>query len=201
MMESRNSSSPGRSFSSAIFKCSLGRFRLISQVTNRASGSCNTASKAGRKNGSNRRSNWRTLVDTFAIRFSKADPVFARGIGRSTFNRTSGCEAFPPSGMTEKTGLSRGWKFQREMDQLLFSPINNAEINPRRDFADLVPDPFRDQRRLGIIENNARLLVEPALRLVDLRDDRLVTKRQDLVLQRSRNRIENFSFPGKQVNK
>src|SRR6266513_1393682 len=200
-MESRNSSSLGRSLSSAIFNCSLGRFRLISQVTNRASGSCNTASKAGRKNGSNRRSNWRSLVDTLAIRFSKAEPVFARGIGRSTFNRTSGCETFPPSGMTEKWDSAASREFEREMNQLLLAPIDDPEENPRRDFADLVPDPFRDQRCLGIIENDARLLVEPAVRLVDLRDDRLVAERQDFVFQRSRDRIEHFSLPGKEGNK
>ena len=47
---------PATTFSSAIFKPSFGRARLIRAVTSRVSGSRSTASNAGRKKGSNRRS-------------------------------------------------------------------------------------------------------------------------------------------------
>src|SRR4051812_35647952 len=63
--------------------------------------------------------------------------------------------------------LGGGGKLEGEMDQLLFAPENDAEINAGRDFADLVADPLRDQGCLGIIEDNADFPVEPALVLVD----------------------------------
>ena len=49
MIESRYASSSGISFSSAIFKPSFGRFRLINAVVRLAIGSRSMASNAGRK--------------------------------------------------------------------------------------------------------------------------------------------------------
>ncbi len=51
MIESRNASSSGSSFSSAIFKPSLGRFLLINRVSNRAIGSRRVASKRRAEEG------------------------------------------------------------------------------------------------------------------------------------------------------
>ena len=63
MIESTNSSSPGSGVSSASASLSSARCRLISAVTRRASGSRSSASNAGRKNGSKRRSSWISLSD------------------------------------------------------------------------------------------------------------------------------------------
>ena len=61
------------------------RLVLIRAVTNFAIGSRNSASKTGRKNGSNRRSKCTSAVDASAIQFKNAEPVLARGMGRSGF--------------------------------------------------------------------------------------------------------------------
>src|SRR4051812_34417372 len=161
MMESRNASSSGISFSSAIFKPSLGRRALINLVTKRAIGSRRTASNAGRKSGSTRRSRWSRKVEVSLSQSRNFEPVLARGNGRLAFE------------FNAASGSSYG-KLEREVDQFLFAPENDAEINPGRHFANLVPDPFRDQRGLGVIEDDADLLVEPALVLVNLGHDRLV---------------------------
>src|SRR5215213_6027550 len=51
----------------------------MSHVTRRESGSRKTASKAGRKNGSTRRSTWIMKRSSRAIRFSSALPVSGGG--------------------------------------------------------------------------------------------------------------------------
>ena len=58
MIESRKASSPGRSFSSAIRRPSFRRRRLMRAWTRAARGSRRIASRAGRKNGSTRRSSF-----------------------------------------------------------------------------------------------------------------------------------------------
>ena len=58
MIESRKASSPGRSFSSAIRRPSFRRRRLMRAWTTAARGSRRSASRAGRKNGSTRRSSF-----------------------------------------------------------------------------------------------------------------------------------------------
>src|ERR1039458_1017754 len=85
MIESRYAISPGSGFSSAIFKPSFGRFRLIKAVTRLAIGSRSTASNAGRKNGSNRRSTCTRAVDALASQFKNEEPVLAFGMGWSVF--------------------------------------------------------------------------------------------------------------------
>ena len=64
-------------------------------------------------------------------------------------------------------------KFEREINQSLLAPINFSEINARRDLANLVTNPMRKQRSLGIIENDTFFIIEPARTLVDLGDDRI----------------------------
>src|SRR5260370_32986588 len=65
-----------------------------------------------------------------------------------------------------------GLEFQQEMEQPAALPIDLAEISLRLDEPDLVADPMRHQRCLGIVENDAFLLVEPACALVNLGNDR-----------------------------
>ena len=86
------------------------------------------------------------------------------------------------------------------MDQLLFAPVNHAEIDPGRDFADFIANPLREQRSLRVIEDDAFLLVEPAFVLVDFGHDRPVSEREDFVPQLAFHRIEDFAFPGEEVH-
>src|SRR5437773_54435 len=83
--ESTNSSSPGSSRSSASLSPSFGRCQLIKAVVSRATGSRSTASKAGRTNGSKRRSNCKSRSDVLAMKSLTTEPVSARGTGRLTF--------------------------------------------------------------------------------------------------------------------
>src|SRR5260370_27438416 len=58
-----------------------------------------------------------------------------------------------------------------EIDQPFPAPIKFAEIKPWRNFADLMANHPRDERGLGVIEDDALPAVEPALVLADLRFD------------------------------
>ena len=80
--------------------------------------------------------------------------------------------------MTVNYSLGRFRELKREIDQALFAPVNFSEIGARSDLADLIPNPVREERRLGVIENDALLAVEPALALVDLGDDRVQAEGQ-----------------------
>src|SRR5262249_3614535 len=63
---------------------------LINAVVKRASGSRSTASNAGRKNGSNRRSKWSRSVEVSATKFRNFEPVLAGGNGRLGLELTVG---------------------------------------------------------------------------------------------------------------
>src|ERR1041385_5247173 len=95
--------------------------------------------------------------------------------------------------------LSRCRKFESEINQSLFAQINFAKINVRRDFPNLVTDPVRHQRCLGIIEDDALFAIHPAGPLVHLGDDRVQSERQNFVSQNSLCGIENFSLPRKMI--
>src|SRR5438046_1286166 len=90
-------------------------------------------------------------------------------------------------------------KLQSEINQPLFAQINFAEISAWHDFANLIADPMRQQRRLRVIEDDALLLVHPARTLVDLRDDRVQSEGQNFVSQHAFAGIKNFSLPRKMV--
>src|SRR4051794_4005504 len=81
-IEASKASSSAIGRSSAMRNPSLGRCMLMSAVVNRVSPSPNSASNAGRTNGSNRRS-MRTISDRKSLsRSRKTEPVLARGAGR-----------------------------------------------------------------------------------------------------------------------
>src|SRR5258708_5273994 len=84
-----------------------------------------------------------------------------------------------------RAGGTRRWKRERKINQSLFAQINFAEVNARRDFADLVTNPMRNQRGLGVVQNDALFVIHPALAFVHLGDDSVESKRQDLVSQGS----------------
>ena len=108
--------------------------------------------------------------------FRNREPVLARGIGRLTFEFTA-----PP--MAARSDYVRSRKLQGEINQSLFAQVNFAEVSAWRDFANLIADPMRHQRSLGIIEDDALLFIHPARTLVDLGDDRVESERQNLVSQ------------------
>ena len=88
-------------------------------------------------------------------KFRNREPVLARGIGRLTFEFTA-----PP--MAARSVLRRSRKLQSEVDQPLFTPVDHAEVNAGSDFANLIAYPMRDERSLGVIEDDALLLIQPA---------------------------------------
>src|SRR5688572_17584888 len=93
-----------------------------------------------------------------------------------------------------------GLEFEREVDQARLVPVDLAEIDVRRDQADLVADPLRHHRGLGVVEDDALLVVEPARRLVDLGDDRVDTEWQDAVAQGAGLGVEHLALPGEDVD-
>src|SRR5262245_22005428 len=84
---------------------------------------------------------------------------------------------------------------KREVDQPLLVPVDLAQVHARADLAELVADPARDERGLGVVEHDALLLVEPARRLVDLRDDRVQAEREDPVAQHALRAVEGLPLP------
>ena len=82
MIDWVSASSSGWIRSSAIFRPSFLRCRLISAVVRRASGSRSTASKAGRIQGSMRRCSCISRSDVSLIQFRSTEPVSAGGTGR-----------------------------------------------------------------------------------------------------------------------
>src|SRR5262249_8604678 len=72
-------------------------------------------------------------------------------------------------------------ELQREVHDRLLVPIHAAEIKLRRDETYLVADPVRNQRRFGVVEDDAISGVEQAGRMIHLGDDGIESERQDLV--------------------
>ena len=85
------------------------------------------------------------------------------------------------------------------MNQFLFAQIDESEVDPRRDLADLIPNRVRNERGLGVIDHDAFLVVEPALILLDLRDNQRVFYDADSVDQLALRRIEYFALPGENI--
>ena len=59
--------------------------------------------------------------------------------------------------------LSEKWRILSSL------PVHEPEVDARRDLADLVAHPLREERRLRVVEDDRLLAVEPARLLVDLR--------------------------------
>src|SRR5208282_5978341 len=122
MIESRYASSPGIGRSSAIFSPSFGLLVLIKAVVKRAMGSRRTASNAGRKSGSNRRSRCTKTVEVSLSQFKNAEPVLAFGAGRlildsvtfkaQTVSRVFQAEAMRPT-MVAPENFVNGREFGR----------------------------------------------------------------------------------------
>src|SRR5262245_48195296 len=88
-------------------------------------------------------------------------------------------------------------ELQGEIDQPLFVPIDFAKVKLRCDESNLISDPMRHQRRIGIIKDDALFVVEPTGPLVDLGNDGVEAERQDAIFQMPSLGIEDFAFPGK----
>src|SRR6266403_1890644 len=204
MMESRYASSSGSDFSSAIFSPSFGRCRLIKAVIKFAIESRSTASNAGRTNGSNRRSTCRRRVNVSLSESKKTEPVLARGCGRLAFEFESDMDSGSNAERTAPANELFGklfLEFQSEINQSFLVPINLSQIRRGRDAPNFIPNPMRQERRLGIIEDDAFLVIQPTWRLVDFGDDRAKAERQNLVSQQAFLGIENFALPREMVDK
>src|SRR5438105_2153929 len=92
-------------------------------------------------------------------------------------------------------GTASGARPQREVQDPGLVPEYEAEVDAFPDLADLVPDPMRDKRRLRVVEDDARLLIEPALAAVYGRDDGMQIKRGDAVLEHASASVEDLPLP------
>src|SRR5262245_63380967 len=72
---------------------------------------------------------------------------------------------------------------QSEMHQWLLAPIHFAEVELRCNEAHLVTDPPYRERRFGVVDDNALLVVVPAWALVHLGSDRVKSERRYPILQ------------------
>src|SRR5689334_13098984 len=102
--------------------------------------------------------------------------------------------------MSAARGGSTPFEFEREIDQPGLVPIGEAEIDVRRDEADLVADPMSHDRGYRVVEDDALLAVQPARRLVDLGGDGMNAEGQDAVEQGAAPRIEHFALPGEDAH-
>src|SRR4029078_2807937 len=102
-----------------------------------------------------------------------------------------------PTAEVDAAGRS---EVQREVDQPLLAPEDDAQIRAGRYLPDLVADALRDHRGLRVVEDDAFLAIDPAGRLVHLGDDRLDTGYEDPVLQGLALRIEHLALPPEQVD-
>src|SRR4029077_19059903 len=120
------------------------------------------------------------------MRYKLTTAIIATATSSTTRHRQAArltdpvCSA--PSAMTAMR-LSCCRKLQREMYELLLTPVNNPQIDARCDFAYFISNPVGDERSLRVVEHNALFLIQPALVLVNLGHDCLVPHGQDLVLQ------------------
>src|SRR6266404_5258804 len=205
MIELRYSSSFGSSFSSAIFNPSSLRCMLMSTVVKRAIGSRSTLSNTGRSHGSNRRSICKRNMMVSLAQSNNREPVLARGIWRLVFEftigRVLGEDTEGVRGIHgRRARLSFCRKLQREMNELLLTPVNNPQIDARCDFAYFVSNPVRDERSLRVVEHDALLLIEPAFTLVNLGDNHPMSVGSDHVDELALDGIKHFAFPREEIH-
>src|ERR1700693_5560405 len=62
-------------------------------------------------------------------------------------------------------------ELQAEMDQPVLAPVHHAQVEIRREATDLVPDVVRHDGRIGIVQDDALLGVQPTGTLVDPGDN------------------------------
>src|SRR5579859_4406644 len=120
-----------------------------------------------------------------STRLSRSDAVNRRKINRSVSRKTCDSSAL---------SIFRG-KAQRKVSDPDPSEIGHAKIETRCDRADLVPNPMRDDRRLRVVQDGARLRVGPTRASVDFRDKRQDTERGEPVAQLATLRIEDLALP------
>ena len=101
---------------------------------------------------------------------------------------------------TNSSKNSRVRELEREVEDAVVVPIDDAEVGARIDQSHLVPDPVRHGRRLRVVEDDALFLVEPAGLLVDLRPDPVQVQRRDLVEQLALVGVEDLPLPRDEVN-
>src|SRR5580704_9718989 len=92
-------------------------------------------------------------------------------------------------------------ELQREVDQPRLVPVDLAEVQPRRlDQPDLIANPMRDHRRLGVVQHNAFLAIQPAWRLVNPGDDGIEAEWPDAIAQQAGLGVEYLALPGKHAD-
>src|SRR5262249_16677084 len=103
------------------------------------------------------------------------------------------------AGFTLPGAAGRHGYLQSKMDrQWPLGPVNLAEVQLRPNETHLVTDPVPHERRLGVVQDDALLVVVPARALVHLGSDRVDPERRDPVLQGPLLRVEDFALPGEE---
>src|SRR5271166_593193 len=92
-------------------------------------------------------------------------------------------------------------ELQREVDQPGLVPVYLAQIQAGRlDQPDLIADPVRHHRCLGVVQHDAFLAIQPARRLVDLGDDGIEAERPDAIAQQTGLGVEHLALPGEHTD-
>src|SRR2546425_11856504 len=91
-------------------------------------------------------------------------------------------------------------ELQGEIDQPLLVPIDFAEVQMRLDLTDFITNPVRQERSLGVVQDDALLTIEPTWPFVHLGDDGVESKRQDPVFESPFLGIEDFALPRKMAD-
>src|ERR1035438_2862136 len=97
-------------------------------------------------------------------------------------------------------GLSCRRKLQRKVNGLAFVPIHDAQIDSRTDLADFVANVFGNERCLRVVEHDALLVIEPTRGFIDLRNNRIQSKGEDSISQRSVRGVKGLSLPHKNID-
>ena len=83
---------------------------------------------------------------------------------------------------------------------MVLLPEHSAEIEARRDEADLVAYPMRNRRGLRVVEDDAFLAIDPARLADDVSEDGIKAEHSDFVHKRHLLGIEDLALPGEDVD-
>src|ERR1700738_444538 len=96
---------------------------------------------------------------------------------------------------SNRYGIGIG-ELEDEVDGFLGGVEDDAEVQARADLADLVTDLVREERRLRVVQDDRRFLIEPARRYIDLGLHEVPPEGSDLVEQISLRAVEDLALPG-----
>src|SRR5262245_33803923 len=93
-------------------------------------------------------------------------------------------------------GWRLGWLQNKMHRQWRLAQVHFTEVQPRSNETHFVTELVRHERGLGVVEDDALLVVLPTWALVNLGTDRMESERRHPILQEPLLRIEDFALPG-----